>query len=186
MGRISHFMSADALLQMPDDGYRYVLIRGELKRMSPGNGVHGILASRIGALIRQHVDAADLGEVFGAETGFKLESNPDTVLAPDGAFIKKDRLPKGKFPEVYWAMAPDLVIEIVSPGDRSSEVEEKVSLYLAAGVQSVWLFYPRTKTVTIRRSRSMLQLTEEELLADEEVLPGFRCPLEKLFKNLSV
>ena len=186
MGRTSQSISADALLQMPGDGFRYDLIRGELKRMSPASGVHGILASRVGSLIRQHVDAGDLGEVFGAETGFKLGSNPDTVLAPDAAFIRKDRLPAGEFPEGYWTIAPDLVVEIVSPGDRPSEVEEKVELYLTAGVLSVWLFYPKTRTVTIRRNRSTIQLTEKEMLVGEDVLRGFRCPLEKIFANVKV
>ena len=181
MGRTSQSISADALRQMPGDGYRYDLIRGELKRMSPASGVHGILASRADFVIRQHVEAEDLGEVFGAETGFKLENNPDTVLAPDVAFIRKDRLPKGEFPEGYWTIAPDLVIEIISPGDRPGDVEEKVELYLAAGVRAVWLFYPRTRTVTVRRSHSTLHLTEKDMLVGEDIVPGFRCPLEKIF-----
>src|SRR5436190_23291136 len=120
--RITHPITADALYSMPDDGYRYDLIKGELKRMSPAGGKHGIIIANLTAEIVQHVRHHNLGIVFGAETGFKLGSSPDTVLGPDIAFIRRDRIPAGEYSEKFWAMPPDLVVEVLSPGDSRREI----------------------------------------------------------------
>jgi Uma2 family endonuclease len=174
-------MTADALYSMPDDGYRYDLIKGELRRMSPAGGKHGIIIANLTAEIGQHVRQHSLGLVFGAETGFKLESNPDTVLAPDIAFVREERVPAGEFSEKFWAMPPDLVVEVLSPGDSRREVEEKIQTYLNTGVKSVWIIHLKKREVRIYRPKRETQIFPESGELMDEFLPGFRFPVSRIF-----
>jgi Uma2 family endonuclease len=175
-------MTADELWRMPDDGYRYELIAGELKQMPPTGFLHGTVAMDCGSLLREYVKKYDLGVVCAAETGFRLRQNPDTVRAPDAAFVTKERvLAQGKT-EKFWPGAPDLAVEVVSPSDRFDEVVEKVQEWLAAGTRLVWVALPRTKTVMVYRSNGQVQvLQEDDELSGEEVLPGFVCRVKEIF-----
>lgn len=107
-------------------GFRYELVKGELVQTTLAGSQHGYIAGRLLTFLGHHVLTNQLGEVFATETGFKLESAPDTVRAPDISFIAKSRLPS----EAYWPIAPDLVAEIISPHDISQEVQAKVNEYL--------------------------------------------------------
>jgi Uma2 family endonuclease len=131
-------VTADELFMMPRDGFRYELSKGELIKMSPTGGKHGILTARLAAALVQHVEAHNLGETFGAETGFILSRNPDTVRAPEVAFVSREHIPPGDFPEKFWPGAPDLAAEVISPSDTLYEVEEKIEEYLEAGVKLIW------------------------------------------------
>lgn len=129
---------------MPDDGSAYELVEGELRRMAPAGFQHGDVAARIGARLWQYAHDHDLGSVVAAETGFLLSRGPDTVRAPDAAFVSRHRLPPEDDHTGFLALAPDLVVEIVSPGDRAGDVAGKVSGWLAArmscqGSCSAWL-----------------------------------------------
>jgi Uma2 family endonuclease len=184
MSAIVQTMTADDLLAMKRDGYRYDLVKGELRRMSLAGGEHGILIARFTAALVNTVDADNLGIVFGAETGFKLASDPDTVLGPDVAFIARDRVPKGKFSAKYWDVVPDLVVEVVSPSDRYTEVDEKVAEYLAAGVRVVIVLNPRRKSAAVHRGDLTVRIFQEnETLLCEDVVPGFKLDLAKLFAS---
>ncbi|MBC8109102.1 MAG: Uma2 family endonuclease [Anaerolineae bacterium] len=174
-------ITADELLAMGDIG-RCELIYGELVMMSPAGVPHGIVAMRFGRFLSEFVDQHDLGIVLAAETGFKIESNPDLVRAPDASFVRKDRLivplPKGFFEGV-----PDLAVEVASPDDSRREVSEKVNMWLAHGTQTVWVADPQTMTVVVHRVGQpprMLRTTDE--IAKETLLPGFVLPLAKVFK----
>lgn len=174
-------MTADELERMPEDAYRYDLIRGVLKRMSPTEFLHHKVAGNVAALLPNFVTPRGLG-VVGGEGGFVLEIDPDTVLAPDVAFVRTDRLP----PEDQWdrfaRLAPDLVVEVVSPSETAPEVEEKVGLYLAAGVPLVLVVGPRRRTVRVRTADGGDRLlTEADELDGGAVLPGFRVPVARLF-----
>ena len=118
-------ITAEELLKMPDDGFRYELIRGELKKMPPPGHVHGRVAMKFGWRLAQHVKANNLGIVYAAETGFLLETDPDTVRAPDCAFVSRERLAAIGDAEGYLPGAPDIPVEVISPGDTYTEVEEK-------------------------------------------------------------
>jgi Uma2 family endonuclease len=133
----------------------------------------------LGIFVRQH----RLGVLFAAETGFKLFRDPDTVRAPDVAFVAQARIPADGVPKTgYWEIAPDLVAEVVSPNDSWAEVQDKVSDYLAAGVRLVWVVEPSTQTVTAYRSFKQAQIvTVAETLDGEDVVPGFSLPLAQLF-----
>jgi len=175
-------VTADELLRIPDDGFRYELIAGELRKMTPAGGQHGRIAMRAGRSLANHVESNGLGAVFAAETGFRLASAPDTVRAPDAAFIAKERADQiGEVPG-YLPGAPDLAVEVVSPGDTYSEVVEKAFDWLDAGTHLVVVVDPRRRNVTLYRSRDDIRiLAEGDVLDGGEVVPGWRVPVRDLF-----
>lgn len=174
--------TAEELLRMPDDGLRRELIRGEVKTMSPAGHQHGRIAQRIAAHLWQHVAARDLGEVYAAETGFKLASNPDHVRAPDAAFVRKERVIAVGNVEGFWPGAPDLAVEVVSPSDSFADVEEKVFDWLDGGARAVIVVNPKKRSVTLYRSVSDVRvLSENEFVSVEDVVPGWRLAVRDLF-----
>ena len=182
MSTTTQLITAEDLLAMPDDGSRYELVEGELRKMPPAGNLHGKRAMRLGWRQAQYVEANDLGVVFAAETGFKLRSNPDTVRAPDISFVGKKRVEEvGEF-EGFWPGVPDLAVEVVSPGDAYTEVQQKVEEYLQAGARAVWVVDPRRRTITVYLSVSDITiLGESDALDGDKVIPGFRCSVAEIF-----
>ncbi len=176
-------MTADELLDMTDDGQRHELVRGELRTMPPAGSEHALINTKVAIAFGQFVDANSLGVVLSGDPGFKISSNPDTVRAPDVAFVRKERVPESGVPREFWPGAPDLAIEIISPSDRYTEVVEKANDWLDAGTRMVILIDPRTRTVTVYSSlREATQLTESGVLTCGDVVPGFEYPVAELFK----
>jgi Uma2 family endonuclease len=182
MAIANRLITAEELLRMPDDGYRYELVRGELRKMAPAGYLHGRLAINITTPLDGFVRAHNLGVVCAAETGFKLASNPDVVRAPDVAFIRRERVEEVGDLEGYWPGAPDLAVEVISPSDTYSEVEEKVFDWLHAGTRMVILVKPRQRAVTVYRSLTeIIMLTEHDTLEGGDVVPGWRVQVRDLF-----
>jgi Uma2 family endonuclease len=182
MATTDQLVTAEELLRMPDDGYRYELVRGELRKMAPAGHLHGRIAINVTTPLDRHVRAHTLGTVYAAETGFKLASNPDVVRAPDVAFIRRERVEAVGDVEGYWPGAPDLAVEVISPGDTYAEVQEKVFDWLEAGTQMVILVMPRKRTITVYRSLTdIIMLTEHDTLDGGDVVPGWRVPVRELF-----
>jgi Uma2 family endonuclease len=178
----TQLITAEDLLRIPDDGLRYELVRGQLITMPPAGNIHGNRTMRLGWRLAQHVESNDLGVVYAAETGFKLTSNPDTVRGADIAFVSRTRLEEVGDVEGYWPGAPDLAVEVISPSDTYTEVEEKVAEYLQAGAKAVWVVNPRRRTITVHRSLSdITMLTEQDMLEGGDVIPGFRCRVRDVF-----
>ena len=174
--------TAEELLHLPSDGRRLELVKGKIYEMPPANGRHADVAGTTAIILGPHVRNNRLGRILVGDPGFILRRNPDTVRAPDVAFVSYDRLPVGEIPEEYLPLAPDLAIEIVSPSNRTREVREKVAEWLQAGTHLVWVMYPSRRTVTVYRSiTDYTELTEDETLDGGEVVPGFFCNVKDLF-----
>ena len=175
-------VTADQLLRMPDDGYRYELVAGELRKMTPAGWRHCVIASWLHGRLAHYVEEHDLGRGFCAEPGFLLARDPDTVRAPDFAFIHKDHLPDVDPEEAYWPGAPDLAVEVLSPGDTVAEVDDKVKAWLDAGAAMVWVVNPKWENVTVYRSATDIRvLTKNDELDGQDVVPGFRCRVGDVF-----
>ena len=185
MGTKRMLLSADDLMDISasaSDGRKYELVEGELIETPPAGAPHGRSAMRLGGRLGRYVEEHALGVAFAAETGFRLSSEPDTVLAPDAAFVSTERLPPGgELPEGFMDLAPDLVVEVVSPSDTAVQVQEKVDLWLRAGVRLIWVVFPKTRKVTVYQSDEIRMLSEADQLSGAPVLPGFSCPVADIF-----
>ena len=174
---VAGVLTAEELLYLHLPDKQTELVRGKLIVREPPGYRHGVVASKIARLIANHAHDHGLGIVVAAETGFKLSSNPDTVRAADAAFLSHDRAPDPA-PLGYPALAPDLVVEVLSPGDRAGEVQSKVSDWLNAGSRLVWILDPGRRRAIIYRADGSVDLPgEHDALDGEDVLPGFTCPL---------
>lgn len=173
--------TAEDLERLSAQGYRYELIKGELRPMSPSGGPHGDATSRVSFYINGLVYGEERGLTFTAETGFFVARNPDTVIAPDFAFVAEERLPE-TLPEGYVSIIPDLAVETRSPNDIAKEVADKVEDWLTAGVKIVWVIEPRKRTITShRRGRQPLVFGVGNALDGEDILPGLSIPLNMIF-----
>lgn len=149
--------------------------------MSPAGARHGRIADKLARRLGDHAERHDLGVTFAAKTGFLLQQDPDTVRAPDVAFVSHTRLGTlGDHPG-YLPLAPDLVGEVVSPSDSSSEVEEKALDWLAAGVLIVLVVDPQTRTVREYRSPQEIRVYADGLIDLDAVLPGCQLDVVELF-----
>jgi Uma2 family endonuclease len=176
-------MSAEDLFVISSDDHKYELVAGTLVRMPPTGRAHGAVSVRVGRLLDEYVEAQRLGVVCGAETGFILRRRPDTVRAPDASFVRKERVPATGDPERYWPFAPDLAVEVLSPSERTADVQAKLADYFDAGTQLVWVIDLRERTVVVYRSMTEAStLREEDELIGGTVLPGFACPVRRFFE----
>lgn len=151
--------------------------------MSPVGWRHGYIIGNLHGILAAHISKHDLGVLFGAETGFRLASDPDTVLAPDIAFIQQQNLPERMPDDAYWPGAPDLVVEVLSPGDRTGEVDDKIAQWLTSGAHAVWVIDPKLRLVTIHQPGKPAQIRSVgEDLQGDPVVAGFSCPVAELFQ----
>src|SRR5213595_31298 len=173
-------MTADELLRTHVPHKCTELVRGVLVVREPAGSRHGLVTMNLGAELAVYAKQTGAGAVYAAETGFKLATNPDTVRAPDIAFVTRDRLPP---PDAtgYPALAPDLAVEVLSPGDRPGEVLAKVADWLTAGTRLVWTVDPERRVARVyRHDGSETLVTAEGALDGEDVLPGFSCTLASI------
>jgi len=182
MSTAAKIMTADELLRLPDDGYRYELIEGELRKMTPPGYEHGIVGQSLAWRLAAFVHQNKLGHVPLAETGFLISHDPDTVRAPDVSFVSKAQVQRCGLPVSYFPEAPALAVEVVSPDDTAEEVDSKIRQWISAGTKLAWVVYPRGRTVTVYRSLDDIRvLTEKDQLEGEDVVPGFRCRVADIF-----
>ena len=176
----THLMTAEDLIALPRGQHRYELVKGELLTMSPAGEEHGSITGRVTVLLGSYILQNKLGLIYCAETGFKLESDPDTVLAPDISFISRERV--GALSESYRYGPPDLVVEVKSPGDSEYKIESKCKRWLSFGVKAVWLIDPKKRTVKILlQSGERTVLTELNEIVDDSVVTGFRLNVSEIF-----
>ena len=172
-------MTAEELIKLEDDSHRHELIKGELLTMPPPGFPHGTVTMNLSGLLWSYVTTNNLGRV-ASEMGYKLESDPDTVLAPDISFIARDRV--GIRSEGYRSGPPDLAVEVLSPSDRKTQVERKTALWLEFGAKAVWNVDPRKRTIeVVRRDGERKLFHETDELVDDTV-PGFRVKVSDIFE----
>lgn len=171
----------DDLLKMPD-GDRYELVDGQLVERNIGTESSHI-GGRIFRWLGNYGEDGGLGIALPADASYRcFPDDSDKVRRPDASFIRQDRVPPTGRLKGHCLVAPDLVVEVVSPNDLYSDVEEKVAEYLAAGVQLVWVVNPPTRSVRIRRADgTSTDLGDADELTGETILPGFRCRIGDLF-----
>ncbi|HEX8671450.1 MAG TPA: Uma2 family endonuclease [Longimicrobium sp.] len=176
--------TADELLRMPSD-MRCELIEGEIFEMTPAGRPHGRIASRFHGRLEPYVRERELGEAYVAEFGYRVETNPDTVLVPDVSFVTAAREHEFEEDEGYFPGAPDLAVEVISPTDRYSEVALKVQKYLKAGARMVVVIDPPKRTLIVHQSRSeVLILKEGDVFDAGDLIPGFQVRVRDLFTRL--
>jgi Uma2 family endonuclease len=176
-------ISAEELLRLCGDGKRCELVAGEVIEMAPAGRLHGRTAATIALILGPFIRDNDLGEFYAAETGFIISREPDTVRAPDVAFVAKHRLPSGVVGSGFLEMVPDLVVEVVSPGDSASYVQEKAEMWLKAGAQLVWVVYPVPQSVVVYHSQGEARVlhTDDEI-DGTPVFEDFKVAVEDFFR----
>ena len=161
---------AEDIYQWSLQGKHYELLNGELIEMAPAKQTHGAVANVIAYLITGYVLPKKLGVVYAAETGFALASGD--VLAPDVSFTLKARLKPEA--EGFSTVAPDLAVEVSSPGNSKTEMQEKVMAYFQSGTRLVWIVYPRSRTVYVYTAANKVTILQQDGMLDGgDVLPGF-------------
>jgi Uma2 family endonuclease len=178
-----HYTPED-LLALPDYG-RFELIDGQLVERKMG-AKSSLAATNLLGLIWHFVRSNNLGLVFQADCGYQIfAEDPGRVRFADGSFIRRGQLPENLVPQGHCRVAPDLVIEAVSPNDTAYEVEDKIAQWLGAGVRTVWVIYPETQRIQVHRADgTVTKLQLEEALMGEDVVPGFRCQVADVFQGL--
>jgi Uma2 family endonuclease len=166
------------LLRTPDDGQKYELVDGTI-RVSPAGMRHSKVGAHILYLIARFLEQNPLGEVYSSDVGIVLPNG--NVRSPDACFIRQERLP-AETPDTFGEVVPDLAVEVLSPGDRTRHVADKIGEYVEAGVPLIWLVDPRSRTVTVYRSLTDTErLDEGDTLTAEPILPGFGVKVAEFF-----
>jgi Uma2 family endonuclease len=176
--------TADEFLALPDRD-RYELVDGYLVKQNV-SALSSLVAFELGGRIRDHCRAHTPAWIFGADCGYQcFPGHPRKVRKPDVSLIHHERLTAEQLEEGVLTLPPDLAVEVVSPNDLAYEIEVKVQEYLEAGVRLVWVVYPPSRTVHIRRgdgTSAVVASTDD--LEGEDVVPGFRCRVGDLFPTL--
>ena len=177
----SRLITAEEFETYPED-CRYDLIEGELAPMPPEpSGIHGEITFSLGFEVGYFVRSHDLGLCFAAATRFTIEFNPDTSIGSDFAFVKKGGLPL-PLPEGFLRIAPDLIVEVRSPSDKTTEAEEKMRRWIRSGVRLGWELNMRTRVLTVYRPDKEPRTVDiDGVIEGEDVLPGFTLPMRRLF-----
>ena len=174
-------LTAEEFAALPHEGLRLELIEGELHAMAPSYADHGDVVGALHAELGVYIRRNHLGKIYGAETGFLVARDPDTVRAPDIAFIQSSRVTPAASAPNWNPIIPDLVVEVVSSGDRASDMAAKTQMWLDAGVRLVWVVYPARREIAVHRADSKTALAESDTPDGEDVVPGFTLPVVEVF-----
>lgn len=174
-------VTGEQFLAMGDMG-RVELVNGEIIELMPTGHIHGYIEMLIATLLFNFVREHKLGRVLGGETGIYTHRNPDTVRGMDVAYISKERMSQAS-ETGFLDVAPELIVEVMSPSDRWMDIQEKLAEYFSIGVQLVWLIDPQLEQVHVYRSLDeTTRLTAEDTLTAPNILPGFSVALTEIFE----
>jgi Uma2 family endonuclease len=178
------YYTPEDLLALPDYG-RFELIDGQLVERKV-DAKSSLAAMNLLGLVWHFVWSNHLGLVFQADCGYQIfAEEPGRVRFADGSFIRRGKLPEDRVPQGHCRVAPDVVIEAVSPHDTAYEVEDKIAQWLGAGVRLVWVLYPETQRVQVHRADgTVTKLQAAAQLSGEDVIPGFQCQVAEVFQGL--
>ena len=176
-------LTGDDLLNLAQGmGIRYELIEGEIVEMAAVGGKHGEIAQTIASEIYLYLKTNPIGKVLAAETGFYTRGDDKTVRAPDAAFIRSESIPEEGIPTGYLNIVPALVVEVVSPNDRATQVEQKIQEWLDFEVQIVWVIYPDARRVFVYcQDANPAILRESDTITGGDVLSDFALPVNLIF-----
>lgn len=183
---VSLLLTVDEFLKRPLPDGKAELVRGELRMTPPPGGPHGVIAGNLLLLLANHVKDNRLGRVFPDSMGYELIALPRTVRAPDVSFVQASRLPEGGIRPGFLNLAPDLAVEILSPSETASRLEEKLEDYRICGTPLVWVIDPERRTVMIVSADAPVRwLRNDDVLDGADVVAGFACRVADLFDGLS-
>lgn len=183
---VRRYMTAAEFLAHPAAATASELVRGALHVMTPASGAHGVVAGTLFAALNTFVEHRKLGMCFPDNTGFQLPGLGDTVRSPDVAFVRADRLPADGIGSGWMTVAPDLVVEILSPTETDAELEDELNDYRSAGTRLFWIVDPQKRSVSIRDAEVHERVVHEDGVIDgANVLPGFVMRVEQLFARLA-
>jgi Uma2 family endonuclease len=186
VGRTDRLLTPEEYLVHPLANRPSELVRGEIREMTPASGAHGVIAAAVFRALDRFVEERKLGLCFPDNTGFALPGLENTVRSPDAAFVRAGRLPANGIGTGWMTVAPDLAVEIVSPTETTSELEEKLRDYRAAGTALIWVIDPVARIVSVQSAREAeRRLAEADVLDGGDVLPGFSIPVARLFERLA-
>ena len=172
-------VTIDDMYHMPKDGRKYELVNGEVV-VSPAGMEHAEIVVNIIRIIATYLDVNPIGKVYGDNTGVIFPNG--NLRSPDVFFVRSEKLPGGKSPITFGEMIPDFAAEVLSPGNRSGQIAQKIGEFLEYGVQIVWLVDPEDQSVTVYRSLTHTQrFTSEDVIDAKPVLPGFSCKVSRFF-----
>ncbi len=175
-------LTGDELLRLPHLN-PCELVNGRIVRMTPTNADHGRIEVNVAVALKAFVRTQNLGSVMAGEVGIFTRRNPDTVRAADVLFLSHEREALRTRRQGFLDVAPDLIVEVLSPEDRPGEMQQKLSEYVAIGVRLVWVADPATRTVRAYRGLDDVRsLNVGDVLTGEEILPGFTMPVAAVFE----
>lgn len=178
MGVVKSYVSEEEFLRWPEDGYKYELVEGEVKAVSPVYLEHDELVAYLIALLRPFTRGK--GRLYASSAGFRMAAG--NIRSPDVSFMRKERLPGGRSPRSFGTGAPDLCIEIISASEDRQEMQRKVEEYFASGAQQVWQLYPDSQRLLLFTSSTDLVVFEAgDEVSGGDLLPGFQCKVAELF-----
>ena len=179
-------MTPEEFLEYPLEDMKAELVRGELRVSPPGGGPHGFAGARLIARLVMFVDPRRLGRVLGDGVGYQLLQLPRTVRVPDASFVRADRLPAEGIGRGLLKFAPDIAIEVLSPSETASDLQEKLDDYRVSGTTLVWVVDPvRRSVMIVSQSEPLKMLHESDILDGGSVLPGFSCAVIDIFEGIS-
>jgi len=179
---VAKLMTAEQFIELPDDGHNYELVHGRLVEVAPSGFSSAQIGLLIGAELINFVRPRRLGAVTVGEGGYILTRGPDTVRAPDAAFVRAEHVPQGADRDFFVRYPPDLAVEVMSRTDRLRKLQAKCLEYLDAGVRLVWLVEPSHQRLTVYLpDRATRTLGITDTLDGGDVLPGFALPLAEVF-----
>ncbi len=177
-------LTAEQFLELPEEeGIIRELDEGRLVEMAPPNLTHGIMVSRVSTLLTRHVEKKGAGFWVVSGPGFQLAT--EILRIPDAFLIRKSAADSMDTSRGWYEGVPDLVVEVVSPSDKASDLDRRVHQYLSAGASALWVFYPETRHVMVfHQNGRRLDLREGQDLTLPDLLPELRIEVSRIFEGL--